>query len=162
MGKPNYGKDFEHIVKTCLLKVDGVDVQRLYDSTNGFVGVKNPSDFIVYKFPHQYYLECKCLWENTLRPDKVTQLSDLVKKSSVRGVYAGVLVWWIEHDITVYVPAVNLAEHYKTHKSLNVKDIMSWEVQHIRIKGEKKRVFFNYDFESFFKEFEYVRFEFAR
>ena len=64
----NRGKDFEGVIKDCLLKVPDIDVQRLYDTTNGFAGVKQPSDFSVYLFPYKYYL-CWCLKNQLLYLD---------------------------------------------------------------------------------------------
>lgn len=148
MSHPNYGKDFEKQIAEAMMKVPDIDVQRLYDPTNGYVGVRNPSDYIVYKYPYQYYIECKCTWENTLHKDYITQLDDLYKKSKTKGVIAGVFIWFIKHDVTVFITAESLVEHFKTHKSVNVKDVK--DDPYLLVPGKKKRVFFDYDMESFF------------
>ena len=153
MSHPNYGKDFEHLIKTSILKVPDVDVQRLYDTTNGYVGVKQPSDFIVYKYPHQYYLECKCTWENTFHKGKITQLPELFEKQKTKGVNAGVIIWFISHDVTAYIPAATLSLWFENHSSINVKDLKSGELNHLDIVGHKKRIFFDYDFSSFFQTY---------
>lgn len=151
MGHPNYGKDFENLIKESMLRVKDVDVQRLYDTTNGYVGVKQPSDFIVYKYPHQYYIECKCTWENTFHKSKITQLDDLWKKQIITGVHAGVIIWFISHDVTAYIPAFDLKMWFREHPSINVKDLQSNALLHFDIPGRKRRVFFDYDFSSFFE-----------
>ena len=51
----NYGKKFENNFK----KGVGKELVRLYDTTNGYAGVKNPCDFIYYKYPYQYLFELK-------------------------------------------------------------------------------------------------------
>lgn len=51
----NYGKKFENNFK----KGVGKELVRLYDTTNGYAGVKNPCDFIYYRYPFQYLFELK-------------------------------------------------------------------------------------------------------
>lgn len=48
------GKRFENNVKISL-----PGIIRLYDTTNGYAGVKNPSDFVYYVYPYEYLIECK-------------------------------------------------------------------------------------------------------
>ena len=153
MSHTNYGKDFEALIKDAMLKVPGVDVQRLYDTTNGFTGIKQPADFIVYRYPNQYYIECKCTWDNVFHKSKITQLDSLVKKSCTKGIIAGVMIWFISHDYTAFIPAWDLSDHFVDHKSINISERLSGELSHLQIPGRKKRVFFDYDMESFFTTF---------
>lgn len=158
MGNPNYGKDFEEEIKKAFLREPFVDVQRLYDTTNGFTGIKQPSDFIVYKYPYQYYIECKTTWENTLRKDKLTQLDTLLKKQEVPGVVAGFMVWYIKHDTTVFIPVATVYRHLLKYKSINIKDIQNNNLaesgDYFYIDGQKRRVFYDYYMDVFFKEVE--------
>lgn len=157
----NRGKDFEGVIKDCLLKVPDIDVQRLYDTTNGFAGVKQPSDFSVYLFPYKYYLECKSTNQHTLNRSAISQLDALHEKSKIKGVTAGVFIWYIQDDLTVFIPVETLYEHFYTRdkKSVAVKDIISKDLQksgkYYVLKGEKKRVFWNYDMQDFFKNFRF-------
>lgn len=157
MSRPNYGKKFEKIIEDSFCKVDGVDVQRLYDATSGFIGVRNPSDYIVYKYPYQYYIECKCTWDNTLHKDYISQLLDLYNKSKTKGIISGVIVWFISHDYTAFISSENLVRHFETHKSINIKDLIPDDgipnLRHIPIIGYKKRIFFTYDMVKFFSCF---------
>ena len=156
----NRGKQFEDIIKTSLLKVNDVvgrkvvDVQRLYDTTNGFSGVKQPSDFVVYLYPHIYYLECKSTHAHTLNQSYITQLVELEKKSKVEGVIAGTFIWYISDEVTIYVPVNTLVQHFKCHKSVSVKDINNGELASSGafyiLEGHKKRVFWEYDMIKFF------------
>ena len=156
----NRGKDFEGVIKDCILQVPDVDVQRLYDSTNGFVGVRQPSDYIVYKFPYQYYVECKSTNSHTLHKDYLTQLDDLAKKRHVKGVVAGFIIWYIKDDVTVFIPVETAMQHFynRCMKSISVKDILNGSMKesgyYLVLEGRKKRVFFDYDFKYFFKEIE--------
>ena len=45
----NYGKKFEEQVRSDLKKLSDVSVIRLPDPTSGYLGVRNISDFIVYR-----------------------------------------------------------------------------------------------------------------
>lgn len=161
----NRGKQFEDIIKTSLLKVNDVvgrkvvDVQRLYDTTNGFSGVKQPSDFVVYLYPHIYYLECKSTHAHTLNQSYITQLVELEKKSKVEGVIAGTFIWYMEDDLTVFIPVETLCNHFynRSKKSVSVKDILSEDLKesgwYYILKGKKKRIFFDYDMLDFFRNF---------
>ena len=62
----NRGKQFENVIKTAFEKVDGVSIDRLHDQTTGFKGSSNICDFIVYKEPYEYYIECKSVHGNLL------------------------------------------------------------------------------------------------
>lgn len=153
----NYGKKFESVIKESFEKVPNTSVTRLYDSTNGFLGVKTPCDFIVYHYPRQYMIECKSVHGNTLPFSNITdnQWNGLLQVSSIKGAIAGVLCWWIDYDITMFLPILFLqGEKEAGKKSVNVKDVESqiW----VKLKGKKKRIFFDYDMQKFFEEFEDV------
>ena len=45
---------------------------RLYDTTNGYAGVKNPCDFIYYVYPYEYLIECKSVQGNTFNFNLIT------------------------------------------------------------------------------------------
>ena len=154
MSRPNYGKKFEEIIEDSFRKVDGVDIQRLYDATSGFIGVRNPSDYIVYRYPYQYYIECKCTWDNTFHKDYITQLPDLLKKSKTPGVVAGVIIWFIKHDYTAFIEAKSLDSHFTSgKKSINIKELLDESLPHIRIDGRKRRIFYDYDMRNLFSYF---------
>ena len=156
----NRGKEFESEIKSQLLNLKDVDVQRLYDTTNGFVGVKQPSDYILYKYPYQYYLECKSTNSHTLNRNNITQLEALNEKSKIFGVVACVIIWFIEDEVTVLVPVETLINHFynRNKKSVSVKEILNGDLinsgKFFEIKGNKRRVFFDYDFNLMFKEIE--------
>ena len=162
MAKVNRGKDFERAVKTAFEQIEGVSIDRLKDSMSGYLGDNTISDFIVYRQPYEYYIECKAVHGNTLnfksdiRPNQWDGLSE---KSLIKGVHAGFMVWFIDHDLTVYVGVSVLAGMRASGlKSLNIKDLNYIEniqsPQLIKIEGRKKRILYEYDMNSFFNKFE--------
>jgi len=146
---PNYGKEFEGVVRKAFEKVPGVSIDRLHDQTTGFKGSSNICDFIVYREPYEYYFECKSVHGNTLpfRNISATQWNGLLEKSFIEGVTAGIICWWIDKDITKFIPIQTLQ---KLLNSGNVSYRYDWDSYDVvEIKGKKKRVFFNYDMEEF-------------
>lgn len=163
----NRGKQFETIIKQSFLSVPNVSIDRLHDQTTGFVNSANICDFIVYKKPYEYYIECKSVHGNTLPFANISQVQwqGMFEKSQIHGVYAGVICWWIDKDVTAFIPIQLLDElRNSDKKSIRydfIKDYCNDEnellvkrLKPIEIVGKKKRVFFEYDMYAFFKEFE--------
>lgn len=167
----NRGKQFEEKVREAFEKVPDVSVVRLHDQTTGFLGSSNHCDFIVYKKPYEYHIECKSVHGNTLSihskdPSKkygnITnkQWEGLLEKSKIKGVKAGVLCWWIDRDTTVYMPIEFLEEQRNKFGRKSVQYgyascHFESKPKTITIEGKKKRVFFDYDMKQFFKEAEH-------
>lgn len=154
--KVSRGKDFENLIKKSFEKHCDISIDRFPDPMAGYMGIRNICDFGVYRYPFKYYFECKAFSGNTLNfKSAITkdQWSGLIEKSSVIGVIAGVMVWFIDHDITVMVPMQELVRlRDKGAKSLNIKDIRENKVIHFEIPGKKKRVFFDYNAGEFLKD----------
>lgn len=151
----NRGKDFEDCIREACEAVPDTSVTRLIDPQAGYAGVRNICDFIVYKYPTQFFLECKSIKGNTLNfKSDITknQWDGLLEQSKVRGVVAGVVVWFIDHDQTIFVPIQNLEEMRQLgEKSFNVT---KWSIDDwFHIPGRKKRVYFEYDMEKFFANY---------
>lgn len=146
----NRGKDFEKTIRDCFEQVPNTSVDRLHDQTSGFAGSTNVCDFIVYHRPFIYYLECKSVHGNTLPFSNITknQWQGLLDKSFVDGVIAGVICWWIDKDVTKFIPITVL----QMMKEAEYKSIASdFECNNVfDLKGKKKRVFFDYDMNYFF------------
>ena len=81
----NKGKNFESIIKHAFLKVPGVSIDRIPDQTMHHKGACNICDFIVYKKPYEYYIECKTVHGNTLPFSNITdmQWTGLLAKSQI-------------------------------------------------------------------------------
>lgn len=151
----NRGKDFEECIREACEAVADTSVTRLIDPQAGYAGIRNICDFIVYHYPTQFFLECKSIKGNTLNfKSDITknQWDGMLEQSKVRGVVAGVIVWFIDHDQTIFVPIQSLEEMRQCgEKSFNVT---KWSVDDwFHIDGRKKRIYFEYDMEKFFANF---------
>ena len=145
----NRGKEFESVIKTSF-ENSNFCIDRLHDQTNGFKGSQNICDFVVFRQPNIMYLECKSCHGNTLPFSNITQTqwNGLLEKDLYCGVYAGVMIWWIDKDITKFVPIYNLQIlAYSGAKSIRFDTAFG-----IEVPGKKKRVFFEYDMEKFWEE----------
>lgn len=159
----NRGKQFESLIRESFEKVAGVSIDRIPDQTMRYKGANNICDFIVYKYPFEFYIECKTVHGNTLPFSNIkeNQWNGLLAKSKISGVYAGVICWWVDHDVTLFIPIQVLEdEKYRGAKSIrydadlgvgfvNGNGIL---VPIVQIQGKKKRVFYEYDMEQFFEE----------
>lgn len=151
----NRGKQFETVIKEAFLKIPNVSIDRLHDQTNGFKGSQNICDFIVYKEPYEYYFECKSVHGASLPFSNITetQWNGLLEKSKIEGVFAGVICWWINKDVTKFIP-IKLLQAMKDHnmKSMRYDFTLFGKDCCTEIRGKKKRVFFDYDMEEFLNE----------
>lgn len=154
MSKVNRGKQFEHQIKLGFERIPNVSIDRINDQMSGFKGSTNVSDFVVYKYPYEYYIECKSHYGNTLPFSCITQnqWQGMLEKSKIYGAFAGVMCWFIDHDITVFIP-IDVLEKLKQSgcKSFHVKHHLD---KAFIINGSKRRILFNYNMAEFFKEIE--------
>lgn len=154
----NRGKRFEDVIRKSFERVEGVSIDRLNDNTAGFKGIAGICDFIVYKEPYEYYFECKSVHGNTLPFSNITdtQWNGLLQKSQIEGVHAGIICWWVDKDVTKFIPIQVLAwldmSGYKSIRyDKGTPDNYIGDI--IEIKGKKKRVFFDYNMEEFLNGF---------
>lgn len=161
----NRGKQFEDKVREAFERMPDVSVTRLIDPQNGYAGVRNICDYIVYRYPVQYFIECKSCHGNTLSihsndPKRAygaitnNQWEGLEEKSKIPGVVAGYMIWFIDHDTTCFIPAHLMRKLRDAgHKSVNYYTFpLDLDGEWVYIRGEKKRVLFEYDMTSFFNE----------
>ena len=146
------GKDFEEIIKKAFQEVPETTVERVPDPVSGFMGHRNICDFIMYHYPYIYYIECKTTHSHRLPFTNVTfnQRTGLLEVDEVKGVIAGLIVWFIPCDKTYFIP-IKVYERYRQEglKSLNLNAQDPEKDGWIEIHGEKKRIFFNYDIGRF-------------
>ena len=150
MANKNLGKKFEAIIGDSFRAMTDVSVDRIPDQTMKFKDRKNVSDYIVYKYPHQYYVECKSVHGNTLPIAKITQLEPLWEKEVLtKGVISGVMCWWVDKDITRWLPVEEIVKRKADgKKSIRFDE----EIEGSKtIAGRKKKVYFEYDMKSFFR-----------
>lgn len=152
MSKINRGKDFEAQIRKAFEDVPNSAVVRLIDPQNGYAGVRNICDFIMYHKPVQYFIECKSCYGNTLPFTNITdnQWDGLYRMSDIDGVIAGVIVWFIDHDKTVFLPIQDLVNRKRLgDKSFNINKTYDFDVFYL--EGKKRRILFDYDVTSFYE-----------
>jgi len=87
------GKKFEaHFKKNFSESVPDGFIYRLNDQMSGYQGSSNICDFICYKKPDLYLIECKCHSSNTFPFSAFRQYEDLTQYSGLSGVHAGVVL----------------------------------------------------------------------
>lgn len=157
MSNINRGKQFEEQVRRGFEVLSNCSIDRIPDQMNGYAGSSNICDFIVYRRPIILYLECKSCYGTTLNFHNITdkQWRGLLFKSKITGVVAGVMIWFIDYDVTLFVP-IEVLQNMKNSglKSVNVRHITQ---DMIPISGKKKRVFFEYNMKPFLDEVTYGR-----
>jgi penicillin-binding protein-related factor A (putative recombinase) len=156
----NRGKKFEQVIRESFERVPGVSIDRLNDNTAGFKGIAGICDFIVYREPYEYYFECKSINRGTFPFSNITdtQWNGLLQKSQIKGVFAGIIVWFIKDEVTCFIPIQLLVELKNGgHKSINVKHVDNFVYElggAFKLVGKKKRIFYEYDMVEFFTHFE--------
>ena len=100
----NQGKKFELKCREDLKKIPGISLDRLTDNMSGFRNISNVSDIIFYKYPFICYGELKSHKGNTFPIANLTQYDKLLVKKGIKGVRAGVILWFIEKDKVCWVP----------------------------------------------------------
>lgn len=159
MSKVNRGKDFENVVLKAFENLKDVSIDRLIDPMGGYKGVRNISDYIIYRKPYELYLECKTCYGNTLPFSNITQNQwiGMLNKSGIDGCIAGVMIWFIDHNRTIFIPIQVLeTAQILGLKSVNIKHLDEdvWDGNYYDIQGTKKRIFFEYDMNRFLNELE--------
>lgn len=142
----NKGKAWEAKFKTDFMKSfpDG-SIDRLYDPVGGYYGINNICDFIGYEWPNIYYLELKSHKGNTFPFTCLPQYDKLTSKVGIKGVRAGVVLWFIDHDQVIYAPISTITKMKNDgKKSINVKELDDYHL--IKLPGQKKRVFVECDY----------------
>lgn len=162
----NRGKDFENQVKDGFISVSDTSVIRLIDPQNGYAGVRNVCDFIVYHKPFQYLIECKSVHGNTMsihsnNPTRCygmitnNQWDGMLKHSYIDGVIAGVVVWFVDREVTYFL-SIQLLDKLRSkgYKSI-AWDAWTWfedidDEFWCLIPGKQRRVLFDYDMTKLF------------
>ena len=149
MAQANRGKQFENVIRKAFVDVPDTSVDRVPDQMSGFYGSSNICDFVVYHYPTQYYIECKVTHGNTFPLSRITdkQLYGLCDKSKIFGVVAGVIVWWIDKDVTKFIPIETIMRMKESGKKS-----VSYAYDHfsiIDIEGVKARTFYRYNMKPF-------------
>lgn len=152
----NRGKQFENVIRSAFKCVPDTLVIRLHDQTNGFAGSVNPCDFLVYHYPLMYAIECKSIHGNTFPLSNITdnQWKSLSEMSSIPGVIAGVICWWIDQGETLFIP-ISTLQKVKDRNGKSIRfDAYTTTDMCYKIPSRQKRVFCDYDMFRFFDTME--------
>lgn len=151
MNHVSRGKDFEAIVRESFEDVPDTMVYRLPDQQSYKLGSKNPCDFFVYRKPIFYALECKATNKPSLPFSNISeyQWKELLKMSQIPGIVAGVLCWYVNNDRTVFIP-IQFLEILKQNGAKSIRHDAD-DACLIDIPGKKKRVFWEYFMDEFFR-----------
>ena len=146
----NYGKKFEEQVRKDFEKLSDVSIIRMPDPTSGYLGIRNISDFIVYRYPNMIFLECKSIHGNTFPLSNITdnQYNGMLEQAHIPGVFCGIMVWWVDNDVTTFFPI----PYIRKLKDEGYKSIHYANEHGYTVPGKKKRVFTEYDMEEFLNE----------
>lgn len=144
----NRGKQFEDKFKhDWLLTVPGSMCYRLYDTTSGYKAISNVGDFICYKYPFVYLIDCKSTQGNTLSFNDIRQFEKMCEYYPIEGVKVGVMWWSIKNDKVVWIPINTLIQLKKDNKkSFNIKMLNDDTYYALEIPSYKKRVFMDSDY----------------
>lgn len=155
----NRGKQFEEVIRKSFERVPDTSVIRLPDPTSGYLGVRNISDFVVYHHPFQYFIECKSVHGNTFPLSNITknQRFGMLEEVNKTGIKAGIICWWVDRDITRFIPIYSIQVMIALGKKSIRFDETSLKTSNLvfpfyTLKGKKKRVFFEYDMKHFFEK----------
>lgn len=141
----NLGKQFELKFKEGFSKIPESTIDRIYDVTTGYKSISNVCDFICYKYPNIFYIECKSHKGASFPFINLTQYSKLKDKVGIKGVRAGVILWLYEKDLVLYVPISTISQMMADgKKSVGIRDLDKYNI--IKIPSIKKRVFMESDY----------------
>jgi Holliday junction resolvase len=143
------GKQFETKFKEDWIRtVPNSFILRLPDQVSNFAGYSsNICDFIAYNYPNLFLIECKTIHGNTLPFSNLTQFEKLVQYKDIKGVYPGVVVWWIDRDVVAWISIETVIKMKQDeNKSINVKMVEEKVYDILTIPSVKKRVFLDSDY----------------
>ena len=142
------GKQFEQKFYEDFSKIESCSIDRNYDIMLGYKHISSISDYTCYIYPNLYYIECKTIKGNTFPISNLTQLDKLKEKIGIKGIRAGVIIWFYEHENKiVYVPAKTfLLLKDNNKKSFHVNMIGNDEYRNILIPSQKRRFFYDSDY----------------
>ena len=142
----NYGKKFEERFKLDWTNsIEDSCIIRLYDNTSGYLSISNISDFICYKQPNIFFIECKSHKGASIPFDDISQYNKLIQVAGIPGVRAGIVLWLYEKDKVFYVPVKTIKELKEIgEKSVGLRHLEKYDI--IEIPSKKLRVFMESDY----------------
>ena len=152
--KINYAKRHENSFREACKKVEGIIIERLWDSIGGKMNLKQPSDFIAYKMPYIYYVECKTTQEENFPLGNISdhQWKSLNERAKIEGCVAGILLEYRidEDNIKVFFIEIAYLNKIKNRQGQKYISINEAEQIGIEVPTKKKKVNFSYDISKLF------------
>ena len=113
------GKRWEQDFKQ---SINDVACIRLYDTTNGFAGVKNPCDFIYYIYPNLYIIELKSVKGKSFSFNNITeyQWETMQKLDKQQGITSIFLIEFREEREAYIIPMREVIKTSRRRRSINV------------------------------------------
>lgn len=146
------GKAFEKIIENNLNHLITVNCERLHDQMTGYINVsRNPADFIVYRYPYQYYVDCKSIHGASIPIANFKQQDMIKERCKTFGVKGAYIVWFVDKKITFWVDYLVIEDAINNNrKSLNYTTLMTTPGVKI-IPAIYKRIYGVYDFSKIFE-----------
>ena len=143
----NLGKSFEEKFKQDWIKTfPDSFIMRLYDQVSGYKTVsRNISDFICYKKPYLYIIECKSHAGASFPFEKLTQYDKMVSFVDIPGIIIGVVLFLYDKDLVLFVPLKTIKKMKEDGlKSVGVKHLDSYDI--LKVPSKKLRVYMDSDY----------------
>lgn len=143
----NLGKSFEEKFKQDWIKTfPDSFIMRLYDQVSGYKTVsRNISDFICYKKPYFYIIECKSHAGASFPFEKLIQYDKMVSFIDIPGIIIGVVLFLYDKDLVLFVPLKTVKKMKEDGlKSVGVKHLDSYDI--LKIPSKKLRVYMDSDY----------------
>lgn len=141
----DYGKKFEERFKLDWVNSTGGAIVRLYDNTSGYLSISNVSDYICYKYPNLFFIECKSHKGASIPFTAISQYDKLLSFSNIKGIRSGVVLWLYEKDIVLYIPVKTIKVLKDSgEKSVGIRHLKDYDI--IEIPSKKLRVFMESDY----------------
>ena len=118
-------------------------ILRLPDQQNGYFGTsRNISDFIAFKSPYLFLIECKTIQGNTLPFSNLKQYEKMLNYQNIPNVKSGFLVWWQDKNVTARIPLDSVTLLKKENKkSIHVNYVIQKLYGIVQIPNIIKRVY---------------------
>ena len=116
---------------------------RIPDQQSGYLGTsRNVSDFIAFKSPYLFLIECKTIKGNTLPFSNLKQYERMLQYEDIENIKTGFLVWWQDKGVTAWVPTKSIYLMKEDNKkSVHVDYVAQKLYNIIEVKNEIKRVY---------------------
>lgn len=140
----NRGKIWERCIKESWERTFSSSlILRLPDQQSGYFATsRNASDFIAFKSPYFYLIECKSIKGNTLPLSNLRQYEMLMEYRNIQNIKIGFMVWWYDKGVTAWVPLDSVTQLKKENKkSIHVDYVTKKLYNIIEVPNVIKRVY---------------------